>query len=117
MSAIRMSRINSAIQSAIIDIIKNNLIDPKLDGAIVSVTKVDTSNDLSHCNVYISIMTNKSAEEAFNAIRNSLPYIRKQTASRVSLRIMPQLHFILDDSIEYSAKIESLIEKIHRDDK
>ena len=54
MQQTRLERINSEIRKEISDILKNNINDPRVKG-LVSVVTVDTSNDLSHCKIYLSI--------------------------------------------------------------
>jgi|LGOV01.1.fsa_nt_gb ribosome-binding factor A len=113
MANVRINRINASMQSAIMETIRN-LQDPRVGGAIISVLKVDTTNDLSHANVFISIFTSKDVESTFNAIKNSTPYIRRQVAKKINLRAMPELHFKLDDSLDYADKIETLLKKIKK---
>ena len=114
MANARIEKINSEMQQTIAGLIRNNLKDPRLNGAIISVLKVDTSGDLSHAKVYISVFNAKSNDEAFKAILNSTPYLRRQTAKQVKLRKMPELHFTLDDSLDYADKIDKLINKINK---
>ena len=114
MASVKIQRINSALQESLANIIKNKIQDKRLEGAIVSVVKVDTSADLSFAKVYLSIFTKKSVEDAFNAILNSIPYIRKQAANMVQIRNMPILHFKIDDSMEYAAKIDKIIHDINK---
>lgn len=115
MSSVKIRRINSEFQVEIANIIRNKLDDPRLNSAIVSVVKVDTSADLSYSKIYLSIYpTKNTVEDVFNAILNSIPYIRRQVASTVKIRSMPILQFKIDDSMEYADKIESIIKKINK---
>lgn len=112
----RMSRIDSEIQTALSSIITYNLSSPDLQGTLVSVIGVKTSKDLRHAKVLISIFPDKDKEKKFYAVKNATPFLRKELAQRINLRIVPELTFELDNSAEYGAKIDNLIEKIHRDD-
>jgi ribosome-binding factor A len=115
MAKVRQNRINSQMQTVLAEAIQKELQDPRLDGAIVSVLKADVSADLSHAKIYVSIF-GTDEKKAFNAILNSVPYLRKIVAKKVQLRIVPQLHFILDKSIDHASNINSILNKIKKDD-
>lgn len=115
MANARIEKINAEMQGVLANLIKDKLSDPRLNGAIVSVLKVDTSNDLSHSNIYVSLFNAKDKDQAFKALLSSIPYLRRNVARQVKLRKMPELHFILDDSLDYADKINSLLAKIKKD--
>jgi len=110
----RLERINSEIQKAIADILRNEIRDPRLYG-LLSVTEVKTTNDLSHCYVSVSIYEQDPIknEISFNTLQRSAGYIRKLLSSRVDLRIVPLLHFKLDKSYEIDQKMSKLIDSIN----
>lgn len=109
----RLQRINSEIKKALADILSNEIRDPRLYG-LLSVTDVNTTNDLGHCYVSVSIFEDDPvrAEISFNTLQHSAGYIRKLLSSRVDLRIVPLLHFKLDKSYEIDQKMSQLIASI-----
>ena len=112
----RMIRINDEIQKEISAIIRGDLKDPRI-GVITSVLKVDTTNDLKYCKVYISVLGDEDKkQEVMGALKNAAGFIRSLIAQRINLRVTPELKFILDDSLEYSFKIDSLIRSVIKDD-
>ncbi|MDD4211707.1 MAG: 30S ribosome-binding factor RbfA [Clostridia bacterium] len=115
MANVRTSRVNSEMQTLLAQIIKNDLNDPRLEGAIISVLKVNVVSDLSHAKINLSIFSAKNSDEAFKAILNSVPFIRRTLARKMQLRIMPELHFVLDTSLDYASKIDGLLNKIKND--
>ena len=108
----RILRVNSEIQKAISYIIANELKNPLIKG-IISVTKVDTTNDLDQCKVYISILDDNNREDVFNAIKHSAGFIRRELARIVDLRKVPFLTFFLDNSYEYGKSIDDVLSKIN----
>ncbi len=82
-------------------------------GAMISVTNVTISPDLSLATVYVSIFPSNQTEEVFEMILNSSRHIRGELGRRVSkqLRIVPQLNFRLDDSLDYVERIDELLKK------
>ncbi len=80
-------------------------------GAMVSVTAVRISPDLSAARVFISIFPSERAKEVYKLVESSSKSIRGELGRRVSkqLRIVPELQFIIDDSLDYVEKIDKLL--------
>ena len=114
MSKNRMDLINSEIQKALSHTLTYDMHNESLKGVIVSVTKVDTTPDLKYAKVYLSIFPDNNKEEIFNTIKSSVTFLRREVARNVKLRITPELHILLDDSLEYSQKIDELFSKIKK---
>lgn len=111
----RMIRINDEIQKELSQIIRSDLKDPRV-GVITSVLKVDTTNDLKYCKAYVSIMgDDEKKQEVMGVLKGAAGYIRSLIANRINLRITPEFTFILDDSLDYSFKIDRLIRDINKD--
>ncbi len=81
-------------------------------GALITVTKVYVTTDLSIARVYLSVF-GKDAAEVLNLIEMKAGEIRKQLGMRVKnqLRHVPELRFFIDDSLDYIENIESLLKK------
>ncbi len=110
----RMIRINDEIKKEISEILRSDMKDPRL-GVITSVIKVDTTNDLKYCKVYISVLgDDEKKKEVIDTISKATGYIRSLIANRINLRVTPEFKFILDDSLEYSFKIDKIIKDINK---
>ena len=110
-----MIRINDEIQKEISEIIRSDLKDPRV-GVITSVLKVDTTNDLKYCKVYVSVLgDDEKKAEVLGVLKSASGYIRSLIANRINLRITPEFNFILDDSLEYSFKIDKIIKDINKE--
>ncbi len=109
----RLERINSEMQKSISDIVTNRLKDPRVT-EMVSVLKVDTAKDLKTAKVYVSIYGDKDKSAAtFDALKKTAGFIRKElSVDFKDLRVVPSLSFFLDTSMEYSEKINTLIQEI-----
>jgi ribosome-binding factor A len=79
--------------------------------AFVTVTNVRVSPDLGIAKIYLSIFGSKNPQEVMNKIEKHNKEIRKQfgTSIRHQARIVPELKFFLDDSLNYVEKIEKLL--------
>jgi len=111
---IRPERVAHMIQREVADLIANRLRDPGL-GSWVSVTGVDVTGDLSFARIFVSVLSSGAEREAsLQALARAVPFIRRELASRLGLREVPDLRFEFDESIERGARIEDLIRKLHR---
>jgi ribosome-binding factor A len=105
-------KINDEILRDAAEIIRGELADPRL-AAIISVVRVETTSDLAQAKIYVSVFS-ENKEEAMRGLKNSGGYIRKLLAERINLRKTPEIIFVLDESLDYSEKINNLIEEVKR---
>lgn len=83
------------------------------DGALVSVSGVTVSPDLAVAKVYVSIFPSAKQETVFKKIQESVKALRGELGHKVAkqLRIVPELIFYLDDSLDYVEHIDELLAK------
>ena len=84
-----------------------------MHGVMVSVTRAKISPDLSICTAYLSIFPSEKGEELLENIEKSSQQIRYALGQRVchQLRIVPELRFFIDDSLDYIEHIDELLKK------
>lgn len=107
----RLNRIDEELKKEISNIINYELKNPKITG-LISVTKTKITPDLKYAKVYVSILNSKNVKETFANLKKSSGYIRTEIAKRINLRITPELVFVLDDSMEYGARIDQILKEI-----
>lgn len=80
-------------------------------GAMITVTKVNIAKDLSVARIYLSLFGVKNKETLLEEIRSHTRVIRRELGNREhnQLRIIPELHFFLDDSLDYIENIDHLL--------
>ncbi len=78
---------------------------------MITPTKVYVSRDLTIARIYLSLFTNRDKNQLLEVIRNHTPEIRYNVGKNLhnALRIIPELHFFEDDSLDYLEKIEELL--------
>ena len=109
----RMIRINDEIARVTADIIRSELSDPRI-GAVVSVLRAETTQDLKHCKVFVSVLgESEQQKETMNALTKAAGFIRKRVAEIINLRQTPEIKFIFDDSIEHGMRMRKLIESVN----
>ena len=107
----RMGRIDEQYRKELSQILGYELKNPNVTG-MLSVTKVTVTPDLKFAKVYVSILNSKNIKETMAGLKKSSGFIRSELAKRVNLRNTPELIFELDDSMEYGAKIDSILKEI-----
>ena len=115
---IKMERVNSELARQITKIIAEDVKDPRLHNAIVGVTKLYTTPDLKYAKVYLSIYAanDEERQEAYYTICRSKTFIRNMLKDSVQIRLLPEFNFIIDDSVDYSIKIDEILNKIKKQD-
>ncbi len=89
--------------------------DPRVQGAFISIIRVEVTNDLSYCTVYISAIEGmERAQEAIKGLKSAAGFIRSELARRLSIRHVPSLIFKATDSIEYSANISKILHDLDK---
>ncbi len=115
---IKMERVNSELARQITKIIAEDIKDPRLHNAIVGVTKLYTTPDLKYAKVYLSIYaaSDEERQEVYYTICRSKTFIRNMLKDSVQIRLLPELNFIIDDNVDYSIKIDEILNKIKKQD-
>ena len=107
----RLGRIDEEYRKEISNIISYKLKNPNVTG-MISVTKVNVTNDLKFAKVYVSILNSKNIKNTLAGLKKSSGFIRSELAKKVNLRNTPELIFELDDSLEYGARMDSILKEI-----
>ena len=110
----RLGRVNEELMKAISHIITYELKNPDVTG-MISVTRVKVTPDLKYAKISVSILNSKNVKETLAGLKKSSWYLRTELAKRVNLRNTPELVFELDDSLEYGAKIDKILNDIMKD--
>ena len=107
----RLERIDEEYRKELSQIISYELKNPNVTG-MISVTKVKVTNDLKFAKVYVSILNSKDVDKTMEGLKESAGFIRSRIAKEINLRITPELVFTIDDSLEYGARIDSILKEI-----
>jgi ribosome-binding factor A len=112
MESTRQKKVSRLIQKELAELFirKSNEI---AHGKLISVTIVRVSPDLSFAKVFLSIFPSDNQEEVLNNIRDYVPKIRFELGQKIKsqLRIVPEIAFFIDDSLDYIENIDKLLKK------
>ncbi|MBQ7420548.1 MAG: 30S ribosome-binding factor RbfA [Alloprevotella sp.] len=109
METTRQQKIGRLIQKELSDIFQRQT--QLMRGVLVTVSKARISPDLSICKVYLSVFPSERGEELMDNVAVNVRSIRYELGKRVryQLRIIPELKFFLDDSLDYIDHINELL--------
>lgn len=108
----RIDRVNELIKQEFGIILEEYF---NLENTIISISRVKTAPDLKTARVFVTIYPFKKSEEAMNGLRIILSRLQLILSQTIELKYTPKLEIILDESLEYEDKIESLLKKIKDD--
>ena len=111
METIRQERINNLLQKDLGEIFQIEMRHVSR-GAMITVTKVKVTSDLSLAKVYLSLFATPNKDELLKSIRKHTSEIRGKLGSRIKnqLRVVPSLNFYVDDSLDYIENIDNLLQ-------
>lgn len=106
----RTRRIGDQIQRDLAQLIRDEVRDPRV--GLVTVSGVDVTRDLAHAKVYVSALGADAdqAREMVSALNHAAGYLRKLLAHRLTIRTIPALKFVYDESFDRGARLSHLID-------
>lgn len=111
MAGFKINRITSDIRIALSELLRE-VKDPRIS-KLLSIVKVDVSGDLSYATIYVSAIEGfESTVSSVKALKGAAGFLRRELGARLTLRKVPELRFVADDSIEQSANISRIIDSI-----
>jgi ribosome-binding factor A len=115
MAGFKNLRLSEDILRTVSLMIREDIKDSRVRSAMVSVVRVELSGDNSDCKIYISAVEGfDAAKTAVQGLVSATGMIRRELADRLHLRRAPEIKFIADNSIEYSAKLISEMEELEK---
>lgn len=105
----KLGRITEDVSRELSAILRE-LKDPRVTGCLLSVVRVEVTNDLSYCTAYVSTVEGlERSKEAVKGLKSAAGFIRRELGHRLRLRHVPELIFKATDSIEYGASISRIL--------
>lgn len=115
MSVKRLDRINEEVKKTLAEIVRE-LKDPRIS-PMTTIVMADVTNDYKQAKIKVSVYdTDESVrQETVKALNYAKGFIAHELGNRMQIRHLPDLKFILDNSIEYSVHIASVIDKLNKE--
>ena len=104
----KIDRINEDVHRELCAILRT-IKDPRVS-QLLSVVRVEVTRDLSYATVYVSAMEGmEKTKESVKGLKSAAGYIRRELGRSLSMRSVPELRFVADNSIEHSAQINKIL--------
>ncbi|HIQ58273.1 MAG TPA: 30S ribosome-binding factor RbfA [Candidatus Merdivicinus intestinavium] len=115
MASFKIGRLSEDIKRELSLLIRE-LKDPRIS-KMLSIVRCEVSGDLSHCKVNVSALEGEAAtKESIKGLNSASGFLRRELSNRLHLRKCPELHFIADGSIAYSAKINQILHDLDEEE-
>ena len=116
MSRLRPERVQEALRQEISKVALEEIKDPRV--GFLTITRVELTKDLRYAKVYFSVLGGaKEKALALKGLNSAKGYIKGVVADRISLRLVPEISFRIDESIEHTEEIYNLFKRIKKKDK
>ena len=111
----RSERVSSQIQKDLALVLQRGIKDPRL--GFVTVNEVNVSRDLAVAKVYVTVLNanQHEIEENIKLLNEAAPYLRREVATRMKMRHIPELRFFYDDSIDTGMRISALLNGLEQE--
>jgi ribosome-binding factor A len=110
MTSGRMRRVDEAVREVLSAAITQEMKDPRV--GFVTVTAVETSPDLRHARVFVSVLGDEAQRErSLDGLRAAHGFLQRRLNQELRIKHTPTLDFIYDDSVDRSLRIQSLLER------
>jgi ribosome-binding factor A len=107
----RSQRVGELIQREVAQIISQEMKDPRL--GFITVTRVALTDDLKLARIYVSILgEEEEREESLSTLRRARGYVRSLLGRRIRIKSIPDISFEIDDTSDYAASIETLLDQV-----
>src|SRR5687767_9084495 len=109
MKSERMRRVDEAVREVLSGAITSEMKDPRV--GFVTVTDVDTSPDLRHAGVYVSVLGSETERKrSLEALTAAHGFLQRRVARELRIKHTPTLDFLYDDSLDRSLRVQALLE-------
>ena len=110
MPGARMRRVNEAVKEVVSLHIAGDVKDPRI--GFVTVTGVETSPDLRHARVFVSVLGDESQrEQALDGLGSAAGFLQSQVGQELRMKRTPTLEFVYDDSVDRGMRITELLDE------
>lgn len=104
----RIDRVGQQIQRELAELVRLEINDPRVK--LVTITDVEVANDFSHAKIFFTRLDGHQ-DEAQQGLERAAGFLRSKLAHSLKLRVMPQLHFVYDASVERGSRLSRLIDQ------
>jgi len=106
----RSGRLSDLLHRELSKLIRDECTDPRL--GMVTISGVVVTDDLSFARVFITVLEDEKQECSLEALNHAAGFFRTQLSKHLTLRIVPRLRFIYDDSLRTGSRMDQLLKSV-----
>ncbi len=111
--AYRLERLNSLLRRELSDLLRLEVKNPRLSSVLISITGVEIAPDLKYAKVFVSSLGGVEEKGiVLSSLRGASGFLRGELAKNLRMRVVPDLDFQWDESIEHGAHILELLDRV-----
>jgi len=103
----RIHRVNDLIQEVANEVMRQ-VKDPAVEGALITITSVNVSSDMSSARLYVTVM-GKPVAEVVEGLNRAAGFFRREITRQVSLKRVPSIQFLYDDTLDHAMHVQKLL--------
>lgn len=111
----RTDQVAEVIRRSIQSVINEGFGDPRLQGAVITVTRVTVDTALRQAVVFVGVMPDNRESRAIHGLMSAARHIRRRAGELVSLRAMPQIEFRIDEQAKRQAGVLAALAKVREE--
>ena len=106
----RMHRVGDLLQEVASDVLRQ-IKDPAVEGALITITSVQVSADMSQAKFYVTVM-NRPTGEVVEALNRASGFVRREITRQVNMKRVPAVQFVFDDTLEQGMRVQQLLHQV-----
>lgn len=110
----RTERVQEAVRRIVSEVLQRELRDPRIAG-FITITKVEVTSDLRLAKIFYSTLGDEKKKKLVaQGLKSAKNFVKKHVGNELKLRYTPDIMFKVDKKLEYSARIDEILGKIHK---
>jgi len=107
----RTQRVGGQIQRELAQMIQQEVRDPRV--GFVTISDVEVSRDLTHAKIFVTLLDPKQdVDVTLQALNKAGGFLRRLLGKRIVMRVVPELHFVYDSSLDTGARVDALLHQV-----
>lgn len=115
MASARIQKINSLIKQELSQIIFREIEFPQ--GSLVTLTRVETSQDLRESNIWISVISEKGTKRILEILNKNIYILQQKLGKRLKMKPIPRIKFLEEKKTSEAGRIEEILEELKKEEK
>ena len=111
----RQNKMRELLKEEVSEILRREIKDPRL--GFFTVIDAEITSDFHHAKVFVSILgTEEERKQSMDVLKHAQHFVRQEFGKRVRMKVLPDIQFYHDETVDKGMRIFELLEEIKKDD-